>query len=154
MATAAESKLQNNQATLATIGDQYRELDRQRNELQRKITFTRDTTEAAALRAQRDVIDTQLNKFDNDIDTLQVENSDLRNQIQAQVQAAGPTAEQKLQTTNTADNPGTGSANTTQDPQPITADQKQTVDQANSGELSNKVQQSQDPTAASNTRSS
>ena len=148
MATAAESKLQSNQATLATIGDQYREIDRQRNELQRKITATRDTTEAAALRAQRDAFDTQLNKLDNDIDTLQVENSDLRNQIQAQVQAAGQTAEQQLQNTNTANNPGTGPANTTQDPQPITNDQKQTVDQANSGELSNKVQQSQDPTAA------
>jgi hypothetical protein len=148
MATAAESKLQSNQATLATIGDQYREIDRQRNELQRKITATRDTTEAAALRAQRDAFDAQLNKLDNDIDTLQVENSDLRNQIQAQVQAAGQTAEQQLQNTNTANNPGTGPANTTQDPQPITNDQKQTVNQANSGELSNKVQQSQDPTAA------
>ena len=148
MATAAESKLQSNQSTLATIGDQYREIDRQRNEIQRKITATRDTTEAAALRAQRDAFDTQLNKLDNDIDTLQVENSDLRNQIQAQVQAAGQTAEQQLQNTNTANNPGTGPANTTQDPQPITNDQKQTVDQASSGELSNKVQQSQDPTAA------
>lgn len=148
MATAAESKLQSNQEKLATIGEQYRELDRQRNELQRKITGTRDTTEAAALRAQRDAFDIQLNRLDNEIDTLQVENSDLRNQIQSVTQAAGQTAEQKLQNTNTTNDPGTGSANTTQDPQPVTDDQKQRVNQSNSGELSNKVQQSQDPTAA------
>jgi hypothetical protein len=147
MASAAESKLQSNQATLTTIGDQYQELDRQRNELQRKIAATRDTTEAAALRAQRDAISTQQDRLDNEITTLQSENVDLRNQIQAQTQAAGQTAEQQVQNTNTPNNPGTGPANTTQDPQAITNDQKQKVNQANSGELSNKVQQSQDPTA-------
>lgn len=147
MASAAESKLQSNQATLATIGEQYRELDRQRNELQRKIAATKDTTEAAALRAQRDAIGTQQDQLDNEITTLQSENVELRGQIQAQTQAAGQTAEQQLENTTTNSNAGTGPANTTQDPQPVTEAQKEKVNQSNSGELSNKVQQSQDPTA-------
>lgn len=148
MASAAESKLQSNQATLATLGEQYRALDQQRNELQRKISATRDTTEAAALRAQRDTIGAQQDRLDTEIVTLDSQNVSLRSQIQAQTQAAGQTAEQQVNNNTTPNNPGTGPANTTQDPQPITDDQKQNVNQANSGKLSSKVEQSQDPTAA------
>jgi hypothetical protein len=62
--------------------------------------------------------------------------------------ASGQTAEQKVVNDSTTSNPGTGTPDKLQDPQPISAEQKNNLDQANSGQLSSQVEQSQDATAA------
>jgi len=67
---------------------------------------------------------------------------------EGQTAAAGQTAGQKVVNDTTANNPGTGTADKTQDPQPITQEQKNKLDQSKSGQLSSRVDQSQDATAA------
>jgi hypothetical protein len=84
-----------------------------------------------------------------EIDVLQEQRNQTQTQLSAQNSAAGQTAEQKIQNVDSINNPGTGRADTTQDPQTVTAEQKSKLDQAKSGQLSSKVEQSQDPTAAS-----
>jgi hypothetical protein len=65
--------------------------------------------------------------------------------------ASGQTAEQKVANDATTSNPGTGTPDKTQDPQPVTAEQKDKLDQSKSGELSTKVNQASDPTAGATT---
>jgi hypothetical protein len=67
---------------------------------------------------------------------------------EGQISAQGQTAQQKLTNDTTANNPGTGPVDQTQDPQTISQGQKTNLDQANSGQLSSRVEQSQDATAA------
>ena len=127
-------------ATVEELKAQRDRLSREYEAIQSEFSAGKNFLSGAA-EAEREARETA--KFRE----LSAVNQQIRLQ-EGQISSQGQTAEQSLNNQLTPRNPGTGPTDLTQDPQPVTADQKSNLNQSKSGQLSSKVEQSQDPTAA------